>query len=56
MGLDDKADAIKDKVVGDAKEKIGDATDNEDLQAEGAVQNAKGHVKETVEDVKDALD
>ena len=38
---------------GAAKENFGDATDNEDLQAEGAAEKAKANVKQTVEDVKD---
>lgn len=53
MSLGDKFDAKKDQVVGGAKEKIGDATDNEQLQAEGNAQEGKGHVKEGVENVKD---
>lgn len=53
MGTGDKFEAKKDQVVGGAKEKIGDATDNEQLQAEGSAQEGKGHLKEGVEDVKD---
>lgn len=44
-----------DQVVGDTKEKIGGATDNEDLQAEGALQNAKGNLKDAGEKIKDAF-
>jgi uncharacterized protein YjbJ (UPF0337 family) len=47
-----KAEEIK----GGAKEAFGDATDNEDLQAEGAAEKAKANVKQTVEDAKDNLE
>ena len=52
MGGEDsrnKAEELK----GAAKEKFGDATDNEDLQAEGAAEKAKANVKQTLEDAKD---
>lgn len=55
MGGEDirnKAEELK----GAAKEHIGDATDNEDLQAEGAAEKAKANVKQTVEDAKDNLE
>src|SRR3954449_4658104 len=38
MGAGDKAKNAADKLKGDAKEKFGDATDNEDLQAEGRIE------------------
>lgn len=53
MSLGDKFDAKKDQTVGGAKEKLGDATDNEQLQAEGSAQEGKGNVKEGIENVKD---
>lgn len=53
MSTGDKFDAKKDQVVGGAKEKIGDATDNEQMQAEGSAQESKGHLKEGIENVKD---
>ena len=60
--ITNKAEELK----GAAKEKFGDATDNEDLQAEGAweknkaeakqaVQDTKEHIKDATEDVKDDL-
>ncbi|HUS20455.1 MAG TPA: CsbD family protein [Aeromicrobium sp.] len=55
MGGEDirnKAEELK----GAAKEKFGDATDNEDLQAEGAAEKAKANVKQTFEDGKDNLE
>ena len=50
--IQNKADELK----GAAKENFGDATDNEDLQAEGAAEKAKANVKQTVEDVKDNVE
>ena len=49
--LNDKAQAAK----GDAKEKVGDATDNEQWQAEGKADQAKGDLKQAGEKVKDAF-
>lgn len=53
MGIGDKIENAKDQVVGKAKEAYGDATDNEQLQTEGAAQRFDGQVGEKVEDVKD---
>jgi uncharacterized protein YjbJ (UPF0337 family) len=50
-----KMENKKDQVVGKGKEKIGDATDNRDLQAEGVAQNTKGDVKDVGEKVKDVF-
>ena len=55
MGLGDKLSNATDKVVGDAKDKVGGATGDRNLQAEGKAQNAEGHVKQAGENVKDAL-
>ena len=55
MGFDDKLDSAKDKAVGKTKDAVGDATDNQDLQAEGKTQEAQGHLKSAVENVKDAF-
>ena len=49
--LRDKAQAAK----GRSKEKIGDATDNEQWQAEGKSDKAKGNLKQAGEKVKDAF-
>ncbi|GAB3304968.1 CsbD family protein [Epidermidibacterium keratini] len=54
MGLDDKADAKKDQVVGGAKEKLGNATGNDSMRAEGAAQEKTGDAKSGVEKIKDA--
>ena len=55
MGIGDKIDNAKDQFVGKAKGAAGDATDNEDLQAEGQVQETKGDLKAAGEKVKDAF-
>ncbi|WP_412537971.1 CsbD family protein [Longispora sp. K20-0274] len=44
----------KDEIVGKAKEKIGDMTDNEKLQAKGMAQEAKGKVEQGADAVRDA--
>jgi len=49
--IENKAEELK----GAAKEKFGDATDNESLQAEGAGEEAKANVKQAGENVKDAV-
>ena len=49
--IENKAEELK----GAAKETFGDATDNEDLQAEGAADQAKADVKQAGENVKDAV-
>jgi uncharacterized protein YjbJ (UPF0337 family) len=55
MGATDK---LKDKMQatqGSAKEKVGDMTDNEQWQAEGKADKAKGNLKQAGEKVKDAF-
>lgn len=54
MGLDDKFEAGKDKVKGKAKEAVGNMTDNEDMVAEGKLDQAKGDAKHAAEKAKDA--
>ncbi|OYN89094.1 CsbD family protein [Parenemella sanctibonifatiensis] len=54
MGLGDKISNQKDKLVGQGKEAFGKATDNEDLQAEGASEKLGAQTKQAGEDVKDA--
>jgi uncharacterized protein YjbJ (UPF0337 family) len=49
--LRDKAQAAK----GASKEKLGDATDNEQWQVEGKADKAKGDLKQAGEKVKDAF-
>ena len=52
------ADKIKnaaEKAVGKGKEAMGDATDNEKLQAEGKADQVKANLKQAGEKVKDAF-
>ncbi|MET9630446.1 CsbD family protein [Lentzea sp. NPDC006480] len=55
MGTDDKFDAKADQVKGKVKEGFGDATGDRSVENEGKVDQAKGHLKESVEKVKDAF-
>jgi uncharacterized protein YjbJ (UPF0337 family) len=55
MGTDDKLDAKGDELKGKVKEGVGDATGDQGLRSEGKVDQAKGHLKESVEKVKDAF-
>jgi uncharacterized protein YjbJ (UPF0337 family) len=62
MGLDDKIKHGAEEAAGKAKEKVGDMTDNERLEAEGQAQQtgadakqAGDHVRDAAEDVKDAF-
>ncbi|MEV3936033.1 CsbD family protein [Glycomyces sp. NPDC049804] len=53
MGGFDKAKDKTDQLVGKAKEKVGDATDNESLANEGRAQELKGKAKEEWHDLRD---
>lgn len=55
MGLDDKIRNAAEKAAGKVKEGVGEATDNERLQAEGRTDQAKADVKDAGENVKDAF-
>ncbi|MCU1613105.1 MAG: CsbD family protein [Frankiales bacterium] len=51
-------DKLKNKaqeLTGEGKEKVGDATDNRDLQAEGEKDQAAGNLKQAGEKVKDVF-
>lgn len=48
----DHAEGKLDELAGKAKEKVGRATDNEDLEAEGTAQKVGGKVQEKVGDIK----
>ncbi len=54
MGLGDKISNKVQEAAGKTKEKVGDATDNERLQAEGAIDQAAAKVKQAGEHLKDA--
>ena len=55
MGLDDKIGNKAEEAAGKVKEEVGDATDNESLEAEGKVDQSSAHGKQAGENVKDAL-
>ena len=54
MSFTDKVEHKAEELKGLAKEKIGDATDNERLQAEGAAERAAAKAKQAGDHVKDA--
>jgi uncharacterized protein YjbJ (UPF0337 family) len=55
MGNDDKVANKGEGMLGKAKEKLGEATDNRDLQAEGQADQSKADLKQAGEKVKDAF-
>ena len=55
MGDADKMSNKVDEVAGKAKEAVGDATDDRDLQAEGKADQSKADLKQAGEKVKDAF-
>ena len=55
MGLDDKIKNAARDVTGKAKEKIGRATDNDTLAADGVADQAEAKVNKAAENVKDEL-
>jgi uncharacterized protein YjbJ (UPF0337 family) len=55
MSDSDKAQNFAEEKVGEAKEAVGKATDNEDLEAEGQADQTKGSLKQAGEKVKDAF-
>jgi uncharacterized protein YjbJ (UPF0337 family) len=55
MGADDKLSNKAEEMKGRAKEAVGDATDNEQWQAEGRGERMKADIKQAGEKVKDAF-
>jgi uncharacterized protein YjbJ (UPF0337 family) len=55
MGTDDKMDNKADELIGKAKDRVGGATGDRDLQAEGQAQKSKGNLKQAGEKIKDAF-
>src|SRR5215211_4889538 len=55
MGVDDKAKNKAQEVKGQAKEGLGRATDDQELEAEGRTDQAKSDLKQAGEQVKDAF-
>lgn len=56
MGLVDKAKNAAEDVAGKVKEAVGKGTDDEQLEAEGKVDQTKSDLKQAGEKVKDAFD
>jgi uncharacterized protein YjbJ (UPF0337 family) len=54
VGYDDKMRGQADKIKGKTKEWVGDKTNNERLQAEGAEDQAAGRARQAGEQMKDA--
>jgi uncharacterized protein YjbJ (UPF0337 family) len=55
MGADDKMRNAMTDAKGKVKETVGKLTDNEDLQAEGHIDQAKASMGKATENVKDAV-
>lgn len=55
MGLDDKMSNKKDDLTGKAKEAVGDATNDDELKAQGKGDQAKSSLKQAGENIKDAF-
>ncbi|MGN8277818.1 CsbD family protein [Pseudomonas sp. SMV71] len=51
----DKVKGVANEAVGNIKQGVGKATDNDRLRAEGVVQEKKGEAQQTVGKVKDAV-
>lgn len=56
MSYEDKVKNRAEETKGKIKERVGDLTDNERLEAEGMADRAKANVKQAGEHVKDAAD
>ncbi|MEV4620825.1 CsbD family protein [Asanoa sp. NPDC049573] len=55
MGLDDKINNKAEELKGKVKKGVGEATGDEDLEAEGRIDKAKADVKQAGEKIKDAF-
>ena len=55
MGTDDKAENKVDELKGKGKEALGKATDDEQMEAEGKGDQAKAHLKQAGEKIKDVF-
>ncbi|MEV4602818.1 CsbD family protein [Amycolatopsis sp. NPDC049253] len=53
--MTDKAENKAEELKGRAKEAVGDATGNEQWQAEGKAEQGKSNLKQAAEKVKDAV-
>ena len=55
MGLGDKIDNKAEELKGQGKEAIGEATDDDELKAEGQFDQVKGNIKQAGEKIKDVF-
>ncbi len=55
MGMDDKLKNSAEGAMGKAKEKLGDASNDREMQAEGKKDQSKADLKQAGEKVKDAF-
>jgi uncharacterized protein YjbJ (UPF0337 family) len=55
MGLADKAKNKAEELKGKGKQAVGRATDDEELEAEGKVDETKGNLKQAGEKIKDVF-
>ena len=55
MGTDDKMSNAAEDMKGKAKEAVGSATGDDQMEADGKMDQAEAAVKDKVEDVKDAV-
>lgn len=55
MGMDDKAKHSAESALGKAKEKLGDASNDESLEAEGRKDQGKADLKDAGSKAKDAF-
>ncbi|MCZ2526831.1 CsbD family protein [Streptomyces sp. NPDC059506] len=55
MSTERKADSAAERLKGKAKETVGRATGNEEMEAEGRAEQAKGDIKQAGEKAKDAF-
>ncbi|SDU85029.1 CsbD family protein [Pseudomonas mucidolens] len=51
----DKAKGLANEAVGNVKQGVGKATDNDKLRAEGVIQEKKGEAQQAVGKTKDAV-
>jgi uncharacterized protein YjbJ (UPF0337 family) len=55
MGLDDKAKNKVEELKGKGKQAVGEATEDEELEAEGKVDETKANLKQAGEKIKDVF-